>query len=198
MESCSLSFPFVLLWDSSLKHWGFWVLCRTAVLLLSFGSALSLSIWMLRRCPIRFQSLLAALFCCVCSRVLLHLLQVGCRILNSSHSSRVPLVLRCILSGWNKDKTSQGKGFCDCSLVRCLMYFPFQVWGFGALAAASFWLLNQVNSLPAAACEAFLRIFALVIHGFSNWLGTLGGHDAFGKVFHCCACNGAGGVPLHW
>ena len=153
------------------KAFGFWVLCRTAVLLLSFGSALSLSIWMLRRCL------------CVCSRVMLLLQQVGFRILHSSHSSRVPLVLRCILSGWNKDKTSQGKGSCDCSLVRCLMYLSFQVWGFGALAAASFLHVHQVISLTAAACEAFLRIFALVIHGPSSWLGTLGGHDAFVPVF---------------
>ena len=91
------------------KAFGFWVLCRTVVRLLSFGSALSLSIWMLRRFPISFPFLLAALFCCVCSRVMLLLQQVGFRILHSSHSSRVPLVLRCILSGWNKDKTSQGE-----------------------------------------------------------------------------------------
>ena len=63
------------------------------------------------------------------------------------------------------------------------MYLPFQVWGFGALAAASFLHFHQVISLTAAACEAFLRIFALVIHGFSSWLGTLGGHDAFVPVF---------------
>ena len=161
----------------------FWVLCRIAVLLLSFGSALSLSIWMLRRCPTCFQFLLAALVCCVCSRVLLLLLQVGFRFLHSSHSSRVPLVLRCILSGWNKDKTSQGKGFCYCSLVRCLMYLPFQVWGFCALAAASSLHVHQVISLPAAACEAFLRIFALEMHESSSWLGTLGGHDVFVPVF---------------
>ena len=153
------------------------------MLLLSFGSALSLSIWMLLRFPICFQFLLAALFCCVCSRVLQLLLQVGFRILHSSHSSRVPLVLRGILSGWNTDKTSQRKGFCDCSLVRCLMYLPFQVWGFGALAAASSLHVHQVISLPAAACEAFLRIFALGIHGSSGWLGTLGGHDGFIPVF---------------
>ena len=114
---------------------------------------------------------------------MLLLLQVGFRILHSSHNSRVPLVLRCILSGWNKDKTSQGRGFCDCSLVRCLMYLPFQVWGFGALAAASSLHVHQVISLPAAACEAFLRIFALEIHESSSWLGTLGGHDVFVPVF---------------
>ena len=165
------------------------------MLLLSFGSALSLSIWMLRRCPICFQFLLAALFCCVCSRVLLLLLQVGFRILHSSHSSRVLIVLRCILSGWNKDKTSQGKGFCGCSLVRCLMYLPFQVWRFGALAAASFWLFNQVNSLPAAACEAFSRLFTSVIYGFSNWLGTPGGRVASARVHITCSATSKG-VPL--
>ena len=148
------------------KALGFWVLCRIAVLLLSFGSALSLSIWMLRRCPICFQFLLASLVCCVCSRVLLLLLQVGFRILHSSDSSRVPLVLRCILS-----------------VVRCLMYLPFQVWGFRALAAASSLHVHQVISLLAAACEAFLRIFAIEMHGFSSWLGTLGGHDVFVLVF---------------
>ena len=63
------------------------------------------------------------------------------------------------------------------------MYLPFQVKGFGALAAASFMHFHQVISWTAAACEAFLRIFALVIHGFSSWLGTLGGHDAFAPVF---------------
>ena len=88
------------------KAFGFWVLCRTAVLLLSFGSAISLSIWMLWRCPICFQFLLAALFCCFCSCVVLLIPQVGFRILHSSHSSRVLHVLRCILSGWIKDKTS--------------------------------------------------------------------------------------------
>ena len=77
------------------KVFGFWVLCRTAVLLLSFGSAL----WKLWRCPICFQFLLAALFCCFCSRVVLLLPQVGFRILHGSHSSRVLHVLRCILSG---------------------------------------------------------------------------------------------------
>ena len=35
------------------------------------------------------------------------------------------MCFRCILSGWNKDKTSQGKGLCECSLVRGLMYFHF-------------------------------------------------------------------------
>ena len=62
------------------------------------------------------------------------------------------------------------------------MYLPFQVWGCGALAAASFMHFHQVTSWTAAACEAFLRIFALVIYGFSSWLGTLGGHDAFARV----------------
>ena len=63
------------------------------------------------------------------------------------------------------------------------MYLAFQVWGFGALAVASFMHFHQVISWTAAACEAFFRIFALVIHGSSSWLGTLGGHDAFAPVF---------------
>ena len=41
---------------------------------------------------------------------------------------------------------------------------------------------HQVTSWTVASCEAFLRIFALVIYGFSSWLGTLGGHDAFARV----------------
>ena len=47
----------------------------------------------------------------------------------------------------------------------------------------AFWQQRQVPSWTAAACEAFSRIFALVIYGFSSWLGTLGGHDAFARAY---------------
>ena len=77
---------------------------------------------------------------------------------------------------------SQGKGFFGCSLVRGLMFFSFQVFGCGVLAAASLTFFHQVASCTAAACEAFSRLFALVFYGSSSWLGTIGGHDAFASV----------------
>ena len=67
-----VAFPISFALGAVSKMFGFRGLCRTAVLLLSFGSALSLSIWTLWRCPTCFQFLLAALICCCfCSRVVL-------------------------------------------------------------------------------------------------------------------------------
>ena len=61
--------------------------------------------------------------------------------------------------------------------------FPFQIWGCGVLAAASFTSFHQVASCTAAACEAFSRLFALGIFESSNWLGTPAGHNAFASAY---------------
>ena len=107
------------------KIFGFWGLCRTTVLLLSFGSALSLSISMLWRCPICFQFLLAALSCCCfCSRVAL--LHPQFRILHSSRSSRVLHVLRCIFFRLDqRSEVSSEKGSFLVLFGTWLDGFPF-------------------------------------------------------------------------
>ena len=64
-------------------------------------------------------------------------------------------------------------------------------------------VLHELPSCTAAACEAFLRHFAIVIYGFSNWLGTPGGHDAFASAYTMLlhvieGSSTASGVLLEW
>ena len=66
-------------------------------------------------------------------------------------------------------------------LICCKICLPIQVCGTCAAAYAEDF--HKVASFAAAACEeAFLRLFTLVIYGFSNWLGTPGDRVASASV----------------
>ena len=148
----------------------------SVVLFVSFGSALSL-VW---HCPIFLQFTMMVSLCLVCSRA--------------------RLVLGCIGSGQAKDKKFSGTRVLRYLLICCKICIPIQVCG--TCAASYVEDFHKVASFAAAACEeAFLQLFTLVIHGFSNWLGTPGDRVASARVrialqcdiekgFHCYACNG--------
>ena len=162
------------------KVFGFWGFCRTAVLLLSFGSALSLSIWMLRRCPICFQFLLAALICCCfCSRVVLLHPPEGFR----PARSRVLHVLQCIFSGWTKDKKSQGNRVHWVLFGAWLDGFPFPGLWLWLSCSSVLHELPAGRKLYSSRMRSVLEARHTGDYGSSNWFGTPGGHDVLASAY---------------
>ena len=73
-------------------------------------------------------------------------------------------------------------------LICCKVCLPMQVCG--TWAAAYVEDFHKVASFAAAACEeVFLRLFTLVIYGFSDWLGTPGDRVASARVHITLQCD---------
>ena len=80
---------------------------------------------------------------------------------------------------------------------------PFSGLGIWRSGSSVLHALPPGHQLDSSRMRSVLEDLRISDSPFSSWLGTLGGHDAFAAIrhrrrFHCHACNGAGGVLLHW